>query len=102
LTVTFVAFDALAIGGVDQRLLPWAQRRDAVERLLAGANGSVRLTPVLESSQGLHDALIADGWEGTVAKREGGRYLCGRRSSAWVKVKSPVARDRDRRRVTGM
>jgi hypothetical protein len=25
--------------------------------------------------QVLHDGLIADGWEGTVAKREAGRYV---------------------------
>jgi bifunctional non-homologous end joining protein LigD len=99
LTVTFVAFDALAIAGKDQRPRPWEERRQELERLLAGANGTLRLTPVLRSDQAIHDALIADGWEGTVAKRQAGRYACGRRSSAWVKIKSPAARDRDRRRI---
>jgi hypothetical protein len=99
LIVTFVAFDALEIAGVDQRSRPWAARRDELERLLAGAHGALRLTPVLDSDQTVHDALIADGWEGTVAKRQAGRYVCGRRSGAWIETKSPAARDRDRRRV---
>ena len=101
LTVTLIAFDALAVAGVDQRTRPWEERRPQLERLLAGADGPLRLTPVLTCEQVLHDALIAAGWEGTVAKRQAGRYVCGRRSSAWLKVKSPAARDRDRRRVVG-
>jgi bifunctional non-homologous end joining protein LigD len=99
LTVTFVGFDVVFAEGVDLRTRPWSERRSILERLLAGANGTLRITPVIASEPVLHDALIADGWEGTVAKRESGRYVCGRRSSAWVKIKSPEARDRDRRRL---
>jgi len=33
-----------------------------------------------------------------VAKRTTGRYRCGKRSNAWVTLKSPAAPDRDRRR----
>ena len=75
------------------------ERREELERLLAGADGALRLTPVLRSDQAIHDALIADGGEGTIAKRQAGRYVCGRRSGAWMKIKSPASRDRDRRRV---
>jgi hypothetical protein len=38
-----------------------------LERLLAGAHGALHITPVFANEQVLHDALIADGWEGTVA-----------------------------------
>lgn len=69
-----------------------------LEELLGGVEGAVRLRPVLERNPALHAALVADGWEGTVAKRTPGRYRCGKRSSAWVKLKSPVARARERRR----
>ena len=54
----------------------------------------MRLTPVLEASAALHAALVADGWEGTVAKRTTGRYRCGHRSASWVKLKSPAPRPR--------
>jgi ATP-dependent DNA ligase len=53
---------------------------------------------VLDATPAFHAALVADGSEGTVAKRTTGRYRCGKRSDAWVKLKSPAARDRDRRR----
>jgi hypothetical protein len=41
--------------------------------MLGGADGAVRLTPALELNPTLHHALVADGWEGTVAKRTTGR-----------------------------
>ena len=69
LTVTLVAFDALAVAGADLRAQPWHERRKQLERLLAGATGVLRLTPVLDASAAVHDALVRDGWEGTVAKR---------------------------------
>jgi ATP-dependent DNA ligase len=45
------------------------------------------------------DALVADGWEGTVAKRTSSGYRCGRRTNAWLKLKSAAAVVRDRMRV---
>jgi bifunctional non-homologous end joining protein LigD len=96
--VTFVVFDALAVAGRDIRHLPWRERRREFAALLADAHGLVRIMPVLEPDIRLHHALVADGWEATVAKRTNGRYRCGHRSSSWVKLKSPAARDRDRRR----
>jgi ATP-dependent DNA ligase len=99
LTVTLVAFDALAIAGADLRARPWHEQRKQLERLLAGATSPLRLTPVLEASAAVHDALVADGWERTVAKRISGRYRRGQRTTAWIKLKSPTAIDRDRMRV---
>jgi bifunctional non-homologous end joining protein LigD len=99
LTVMLVAFDALAVAGADVRAKPWIERRCQLERLLVGASGVLRITPVLDATAAVHDALVADGWEGTVAKRISGRYRCGRRTTAWIKLKSPAAIERDRMRV---
>jgi len=44
LTVMLVAFDALAIAGVDLCFQPWHERRKQLERLLGGAPGLLRLT----------------------------------------------------------
>jgi bifunctional non-homologous end joining protein LigD len=96
LTVTFVVFDALAVGGTDLRSAVWSERRGRLEELLRGAEGALRLTPGIEASPALHAALVADGWEGPVAKRTGSCYRCGHRSASWVKLKSPAARDRRR------
>jgi bifunctional non-homologous end joining protein LigD len=96
LTVTFVAFDVLAVDGTDLRALRWRERRAELERLLLCATGAVRLTPILDASRAVHDALVRDGWEGTVAKHGGGRDRCGRRTASWVKLKSAAAIERDR------
>lgn len=64
-------------------------RRKRLERLLFGARGGPRLTPVVDATCAVHDALVADGWEGTVAKRIGGRYRCGRRTNAWISSSRP-------------
>jgi ATP-dependent DNA ligase len=58
--------------------------------LLAGTDSAVPLTPVLDR-RALQATLVADTWEGTVAKRTSGRYRCGRRPNAWVKLTSPDA-----------
>jgi len=94
----FIAFDALAVAGRDIRYLPWRDRRGELNTLLAEAQGPVRIMPVLEPDMRVHRALVADGWEGTVAKRVTGRYRCGRRSNDWVKLRSPDAITRDRAR----
>ena len=99
LTVMLVAFDALTVDGADLRARSWRERRGEPERLLAGATGLLRMTPVLEASAHVHEALVADGWEGTVAKHALGRYRCGRRTASWVKLKSAAAIERDRMRV---
>lgn len=57
------------------------------------------LTPVLELNSALHATLVAGAWAVTVAKRTTRRYRSGHRSGGWVLLKSPAARDRDRRRA---
>jgi hypothetical protein len=100
LTVTLVVFDVLAAGGKTPRSKPWVKRRRKLDRLLADASGPVRATPFFNAADpAAHRLLIADGWEGTVAKRTTSRYVLGRRSAGWVKVTSPAARERDRRRI---
>jgi ATP-dependent DNA ligase len=64
------------------RAAPWSERRARLEELLDGAHGPLRLTPVLDVTPAFHAALVADGWEGTVAKRTTRRYRCGHRSGS--------------------
>ena len=51
--------------------------------------GAVRVRPVLEAAPALQAPLVADGCEGTVAKRATARYRCGHRSNSSVNLKSP-------------
>ncbi|MGH9128007.1 MAG: ATP-dependent DNA ligase [Acidimicrobiales bacterium] len=85
---SFVAFDLLALGDLDLRPLAFAERRAALEEVLAGSRSPVHLTPATT------DRALAAQWferfegaglDGVVAKPGGGVYLEGSRS--WVKVK---------------
>jgi ATP-dependent DNA ligase len=85
---SFVAFDLLADDRRDLRGKPQAERRVALERALAGASGSVHLTPCSR------DRAVAAEWfgrfegaglDGVVAKHETTTYQPGKR--AMIKVK---------------
>jgi ATP-dependent DNA ligase len=79
---SFVAFDLLALGDLDLRGRPQAERRARLEEALARATPPVHLTPAT------HDRAIAAEWferfegaglDGVVAKRAEGRYEPGKR-----------------------
>src|SRR5471032_2348630 len=84
----FVAFDALAIDGQDLRALPQSERRARLERLLAGAQPPLHLTPMTR------DAAVASEWlqrfegaglDGVMVKPAAAAYQPGKR--AMIKVK---------------
>ena len=84
----FVAFDLLAEGDHDLRSLPQAERRQRLERALAGAAGGVHLTPCRRereiAAEWFH-RFEGAGLDGVVAKHESTTYQPGKR--AMVKVK---------------
>jgi ATP-dependent DNA ligase len=85
---SFVAFDLLAEGEHDLRSLPQAERRQRLERALAGAAGGVHLTPCRRereiAAEWFH-RFEGAGLDGVVAKHESTTYQPGKR--AMVKVK---------------
>jgi bifunctional non-homologous end joining protein LigD len=91
--VTFVAFDLLWLDGGDMTRQPYAVRRRRLESLRL--DGCYRTAESFECDP--LDLLIACselGVEGVVAKRLDGRYRPGQRSTDWIKVKTPVWRER--------
>ena len=83
---TYFVFDLLALGGLDVRGLPLAQRKrllaDVVPRL-----GPVRFAEHVEGrGVDLHREVGARGLEGIVAKRADAPYRAGR-SAAWLKIR---------------
>jgi ATP-dependent DNA ligase len=85
---SFVAFDVLAVEGRDVRKAPQSERRELLERLLAGVAPPVHLTPATR------DRGVAEEWlerfegaglDGVVAKPDNGPYQPGKR--AMIKVK---------------
>jgi bifunctional non-homologous end joining protein LigD len=83
---TFFAFDLLALGGLDLRPLPLADRK----RLLATVVprlGPVRFADHVEGrGEDLWREVEARSLEGIVAKRADSPYRSGARSAAWLKI----------------
>jgi bifunctional non-homologous end joining protein LigD len=81
--VTFVPFDVLQVG--EQLLLdePYDSRRSVLEDL-----GLEAPEPFYGEGQALLESTRSQGLEGLVAKQRDSRYLPGRRSDCWVKVKN--------------
>jgi bifunctional non-homologous end joining protein LigD len=87
---TFVVFDILSIDGGDLADRPWHERRGLLESAVgpaARAAGRIVVTPVTDDGDALMTATRATGFEGVIAKRADSKYLIGRRSPNWVKVK---------------
>ena len=83
---TFVAFDVLVHEGEPTIGRPYVDRRALLESL--GFDGErMALTMASDDGDALFSATGDLGVEGIVAKRRASRYVCGRRSRAWLKVK---------------
>ncbi len=84
----FVAFDVLAVNGLDIREVPQAARRTALERLLASSTPPLHLTPMTRdvtlAAEWLH-RFEGAGLDGVIAKPEGGAYISGKRVMLKVK-----------------
>jgi bifunctional non-homologous end joining protein LigD len=91
--VTYLIFDLLYLEGRSLLDLPYAERRERLEELkLDGANWQ---TPSYHRGQGAALLRLTEdrGLEGLVAKRLDSRYLPGRRTRAWLKVKNITSQE---------
>jgi bifunctional non-homologous end joining protein LigD len=86
--VTLMLFDVLHLSGRDTRELAYPARRELLEGLDLDLDGLQ--TPRWHRGEGaaLLELSREQGLEGVIAKRLDSRYLPGRRSDAWLKVKN--------------
>src|SRR5215468_549619 len=85
---SFVAFDALAIGGVDLRGEPQRERRRRLEEALAGAAPPIHLTPATRDREVAAEWLSrfeGAGLDGVMVKPEEALYEPGKRTMIKVK-----------------
>jgi bifunctional non-homologous end joining protein LigD len=85
--VRFYLFDLLYLDGTDLMPLPYADRRDALQRL--DITGDTVDTPPYWTGDAGPALVVAArelGLEGVIAKQLASPYQPGRRSSAWIKV----------------
>ena len=90
--VQLVVFDLLQGDGVSLLSTPWDERRGTLEDLLA-PHPVVRLSPVWSEGVALWHSVYELDLEGVIAKRRGSRYLPGKRSADWLKIKVGHTRD---------
>jgi bifunctional non-homologous end joining protein LigD len=91
--VTYLIFDLLYLDGHSLLDLPYAERRDRLQEL--ELDGPAWQTPSSHRGEGkaLLDLTRERGLEGLVAKRLDSRYVPGRRTRAWLKVKNTTSQD---------
>lgn len=84
-----VAWDVLFAGGENLRDRGWVRRQEVLADLVVDDDdrGLIRC-PEIPLAQLSVDRLVADGFEGAVAKRRSAPYRCGERSAAWAKLKA--------------
>jgi bifunctional non-homologous end joining protein LigD len=91
--VSYLLFDVLYLEGRVLMDLPYTERRERLEGL--GLEGPSWQTPSYHRGDGesLLELTRERGLEGLVAKRLDSRYLPGRRTRAWMKVKNLMGQE---------
>lgn len=85
--VAYVCFDLLHFGGVNLRNHPYRDRRRYLAQCLLPSD-HVQLTHASTDAEALYAVAVEHGFEGIVAKRLDSKYLAGKRSGAWLKIKT--------------
>lgn len=83
---SFYAFDCMVIDGINICNLPIEKRRDWL-RTLFDDREHLRYSNAFEDGENLFAATQSMGLEGIMAKKRGTRYVEGRRSEHWLKIK---------------
>jgi bifunctional non-homologous end joining protein LigD len=81
-------FDLLELEGEPLIDLPLTERRRRLEDLLDRRNRVVRLSEAFDDGEALLEAAKQQRLEGILAKREDSRYVPGRRTRDWLKIKT--------------
>jgi bifunctional non-homologous end joining protein LigD len=85
--IVYFVFDLLELEGDSLLDLPLVERRKRLEKLLDKRNKTVRFSETFDDGVALLEAAESQGLEGIMAKRRDSRYLEGRRSREWLKIK---------------
>jgi len=86
--IVYYAFDVLEIDGEPLIDLPFVERRKRLESLLDKRNRTVRLSETFDDGNALYEAAKQQRLEGIMAKRLESRYLPGKRTRDWLKIKT--------------
>jgi bifunctional non-homologous end joining protein LigD len=86
--IVYYVFDLLEVEGEPLIDLPLVERRKRLEQLLDRRNKTVRLSEFFDDGRALYEAAKKQRLEGVMAKRLDSRYLPGKRTRDWLKIKT--------------
>jgi bifunctional non-homologous end joining protein LigD len=86
--IVYYAFDVLDIDGEPLVDLPLVERRKRLEQVLDRRNRTVRVSETFDDGRALYAAAKEQRLEGIMAKRLDSRYVQGKRTRDWLKVKT--------------
>jgi bifunctional non-homologous end joining protein LigD len=86
--IVYAVFDLLELDGVPILDRPLTERRERLEELLDADQKTIQISAAFDDGEGLYEAALERRLEGVMAKRRGSRYLEGKRSRDWLKVKT--------------
>jgi bifunctional non-homologous end joining protein LigD len=86
--LVYYAFDVLDVDGEPVVDLPLEERRERLGQLLDRRNRTVRLSESFDDGEALLEAAKQQRLEGIMAKRLDSRYLPGKRTRDWLKIKT--------------
>ena len=84
----YVVFDVLEVEGQAVTDLPFTERHARLAGLLDRRNQVVQLSETFEDGEALYRAAEAQRFEGIMAKKADSRYLPGKRTRDWLKIKT--------------
>jgi bifunctional non-homologous end joining protein LigD len=90
--LSFVAFDVLVAGGMPVLHEPYRQRRAVLEDLNLHADTWCTASSFAGAPEAAIRACVEHGLEGVVLKHQESRYVPGKRSRHWVKLKTSTWR----------
>jgi bifunctional non-homologous end joining protein LigD len=86
--LVYYVYDLLEMEGEPLVDLPLVERRKRLEKLLDKRNRCVRLSETFDDGAALLEAAEQQGLEGILAKRLDSRYIQGKRTRDWLKIKT--------------
>jgi bifunctional non-homologous end joining protein LigD len=86
--LVYYVYDLLEVEGEPLVDLPLVERRKRLEKLLDKRNRCVRLSEAFDDGAALLEAAEQQGLEGILAKRLDSRYIQGKRTRDWLKIKT--------------
>lgn len=90
--IAYYVFDLLWINGYDLTGLPLTERRAILEAILP-KNDVILYSRDFPDGVALFELIRGRGMEGIVIKRKDSRYQAGRRTQAWLKVRTTLVED---------